>query len=294
MREVPAGTVVGGDHRVVRLLSTGSMGAVYVAEQLSTGAQRALKVLRSEYVANPDLFKRFEREAHLAARIPSEHVAQIIAAGVDEQLEAPWISMELLEGVHLGEHVEEHGPLPKEEVREIAEQLCHALGAAHSLGIVHRDLKPANIFLSKPRRVGSSRVVKVLDFGLARLVAENLTVTGVVIGTPNWMSPEQTFGKPATPATDVWAIGLLVFYMLAGRPFWRACATPNDRRVVMNEIANEPIPIASTRALELGAGDCLPKGFDPWFAHCVARSPDDRFMSAAAAYNALAQTLSSP
>jgi serine/threonine protein kinase len=105
------------------------------------------------------------------------------------------------------------------------------------------------------------------------------------------MSPEQTFGKPATPATDVWAIGLIVFYMLTGRPFWRACLEPNDRRVVMKEIAFEPIPIASTRAIEIGAGDILPRGFDTWFAHCVARSPEERFMSAAAAYAALAHTL---
>jgi serine/threonine protein kinase len=290
-REIAGGTVVGGDYRIMRPLASGSMGAVYVAEQISTGAQRALKILRAEYVANDELFKRFEREAHLAGRIPSEHVAQIIGAGVDKELRAPWIAMELLEGITLDEHVAEQGQLPKDAVREIAEQICHALGAAHTLGIVHRDLKPGNIFLSQPRRVGSARVVKVLDFGLARLVAENLTVTGLVIGTPNWMSPEQTFGKAATPATDVWAIGLIVFYMLAGRPFWRACLEPNDRRVVMQEIANEPIPIASARALELGAGDCLPRGFDTWFAHCVARSPDDRFMSAAAAFTALASTL---
>jgi serine/threonine protein kinase len=289
--ELPFGTVVGNDYMVVRLLGRGASSSVYVAEQLSTAAHRALKVLTPEYNANEMLFKRFEREAHLASRIPSEHVAQIIASGVDGKLRLPWISMELLEGQHLGDHIGEHGPLPKGIVREISEQLCHGIAAAHGLGIVHRDLKPANIFLSEPRRVGASRVVKVLDFGLARVTNENLTLQGHVIGTPNWMSPEQTRGDPATPATDVWTIGLLVFYMLAGRPFWRACLEPNDRAVVMREIANEPVPIASTRALEIGAGDCLPKGFNQWFAQCVARSPEDRFVGAAAAYAALAHTL---
>jgi serine/threonine-protein kinase len=276
---------------VVRLLSRGSTSSVYVAEQLSTAANRALKILNGDYVANDTLYKRFEREAHLAARIRSDHVAQIIASGIDAKLRLPWISMELLEGQHLGDHVAEKGPLPKQTVRDIAEQLCHALAAAHALGIVHRDLKPANVFLSEPRRVGASRMVKVLDFGLARLLAENLTLQGFAMGTPNWMSPEQITGEHATPAADVWAIGLLVFYMLAGMPFWKACTEPKDRADVMREIAREPIPIASTRALQLGAGDCLPKGFDPWFAQCVARSPADRFVSAAGAYAALAHTL---
>jgi serine/threonine protein kinase len=126
------------------------------------------------------------------------------------------------------------------------------------------------------------------------LIIGVLTATGLVIGTPNWMSPEQALGKAATPATDVWAIGLVAFYMLTGRPFWRASVRPDDRRGVMKEIALEPIPIASTRALELGIESALPAGFDPWFAQCVARPPEDRFHTATAAYKALAQTLGPP
>src|SRR5262245_26249190 len=96
--EVPYGTVVGADYMVVRPLGRGSMGALYVAEQLSTAHHRALKVLRREYIADDTLFKRFEREAQMAAKIPSEHVAQVIASGVDERMQVPWIAMELLEG----------------------------------------------------------------------------------------------------------------------------------------------------------------------------------------------------
>jgi serine/threonine protein kinase len=289
--EVPFGTVVGGDYMVVRSLRRGSMGALYVAEQLSTAGHRALKILRREYVSDPTLFKRFEREAQMAARIPSEHVTHIIASGVDQKLQVPWIAMELLEGQTLGDHVEEAGPMPKMVVRQIFEQLCHAIAAAHAIGIVHRDLKPANIFLSQARRVGAEKMVKVLDFGVASIIAESLTILGSPLGTPNWMSPEQTRGEAPTTATDVWALGLIAFYMLSGRSFWRSALKPGNELGVMREIADEPVPIASMRALELGAGAYIPRGFNEWFAQCVARSPNERFVNANAAYAALAQAL---
>jgi eukaryotic-like serine/threonine-protein kinase len=289
--EVAFGNVVGGDFMIVRPLNRGSMGALYVAEQLSTASHRALKMLRREYVSDETLFKRFEREAQMAAKIPSEHVVQIIASGVDEKLQVPWIAMELLQGQHLGDHVEEHGPMPKEVVRQIFEQLCHAIAAAHAVGVVHRDLKPANIFLSEARRVGAQKMVKVLDFGVARIIAESLTLSGAPLGTPNWMSPEQTRGEQATTATDVWALGLIAFYMLTGRLFWRSCLKPDSELGVMKEIAEEAIPIASMRALELGAGNHVPQGFNEWFAQCMARNPQERFVNATAAYAALAHTL---
>ncbi len=291
--EVPYGTVVGNDYMVVRPLNRGSMGALYVAEQLSTASMRALKILRREYVSDPTLYKRFEREAQVAARIPSEHVAQTIAAGVDGKLDVPWIAMELLEGQNLGDHIEERGPVPKDRVREILEQLCHALAAAHKLGIVHRDLKPANVFLSEAKRVGTKTVVKVLDFGIAKILAESVTLQGSQLGTPSWMAPEQTLGDTITPATDVWALGLLAFYMLTGRMFWRSPlqVEPANHVAVMREILHEPIPIAWARAIELGVADRIPEGFNEWFAQCVTRKPGDRFVTAGGAYAALANTL---
>jgi eukaryotic-like serine/threonine-protein kinase len=291
--EVPYGTVVGGDYMVVRPLGRGSMGALYVAEQLSTAHHRALKVLRREYIADDTLFKRFEREAQMAAKIPSEHVAQVIASGVDERLQVPWISMELLEGQNLAAYIEETGPMSSLMVKQIFEQLCHAIDAAHKLGIVHRDLKPANVFLSEARRVGAHKMVKVLDFGVAKIVSESLTLLGSPLGTPNWMAPEQTRGEPAKmkPSTDVWALGLLAFYMLTGKLFWRACMRGEGDTAVMKEINEEAVPIASVRALELGAGDRIPRGFNEWFAQCVVRSPDERFKNAGAAYRALTQSI---
>jgi serine/threonine protein kinase len=289
--EVPYGTVVGGDYMVLRPLSRGSMGSLYVAEQLSTSSHRALKVLRREYVSDLTLYKRFEREAQVAARIPSEHVAQVIAAGIDGKLDAPWIAMELLEGQNLADHVGEHGPMPKDAVRHALEQLCHALAAAHKLGIIHRDLKPANVFLSEARRVGTQKVVKVLDFGIAKIIAESVTLQGAPLGTPNWMAPEQMLGEETTTASDVWALGLLAFYMLTGKAFWRATVRGDDTRPLMREILHEPIPIAWARAIELGVAERIPRGFNEWFAQCVARAPADRFVTAAGAYAALANAL---
>ncbi len=290
--EVPFGTVVGGDFMVQRPLRRGSMGAIYVAEQLSTGSLRALKVLRREYVADETLFKRFEREAQVVAKIPSEHVAQTIAAGVDAKLDVPWIALELLEGQSLSDYLSEHGPIEKDLVRAWLEQLCHALAAAHKLGIVHRDLKPANVFLSDARRVGSPRVVKVLDFGIAKIIAEStFTLQGVPLGTPSWMAPEQATGEAITPAADVWSLGLLAFAMLTGRSFWKNAGRDDAVVALMQEIVKEPIPIAWARAGELGVETKIPEGFNPWFAQCVARAPAERFVNAGAAYAALASAL---
>lgn len=289
---VAFGTVIGGDFMIVRPIGRGSTGALYAAEQLSTSSLRALKLMRAEYASDPTLLKRFEREAQAAARIPSEHVAHVIAAGIDRKLQLPWIAMELLEGQHLAHYVEERGPLDARSVRDFVEQLCHALAAAHELGIVHRDLRPENVFVGEARRVGAERVVKVLDFGLAKIIADTvpLTLQGSVLGTPSWMAPEQATGGPVTAAADVWAVGLLAFYMLTGKAFWLA-SQRDDAPAVLAEILEAPIPIAWGRASELGVGERIPRGFSEWFAQCVTRQPEHRFVNAAAAYAALSSAL---
>jgi len=130
-------------------------------------------------------------------------------------------------------------------------------------------------------------VVKVVDFGIARIAAEALTLRGEPLGTPSWMAPEQARGETCTTGTDVWAVGLVVFYMLTARRFWRSEGDAH----VLREIAYDPVPIASIRGLELGVSELVPRGFDEWFAQCVARSPNDRFVNAAGAYAALSQVL---
>src|SRR5688572_19878197 len=170
------GTVFGGEFKIVRALSSGGMGAVYIAEQASTGKTRALKLMHPELVADAKLRERFEQEARVGALIASDHVVQVIAAGIDPATGAPWMAMELLEGEDLADYLRRRGALPVDEVREIFRQLCHALGAAHAAGIVHRDMKPENIFLAKTRSASGEVCVKVLDFGIAKVVAESKTM----------------------------------------------------------------------------------------------------------------------
>ncbi len=284
------GSVVAGDYRILRALARGGMGSVYVAEQLSTGRERALKVLHAQLTQQDVMRRRFEQEARIGAKIKSEHVVEVIAAGVDDAAGTPWLVMELLEGEDLADYLSRTGPLSPTQTGEIIAQLCHALGAAHAVGVVHRDLKPENVFLATSRRLGASFTVKVLDFGIAKVVAEAKSNTTDAVGTPLYMAPEQTSaGQSVGPQADVWALGLLVFHMLTGRPYWKGGNTGSSSAMaVLREVVIEPLVTASERAQALGAAGELPPGFDDWFARAVAREPADRFPDAAQAYRALA------
>ena len=278
-----AGTVFAGDFRVVRPLSEGGMGAVYVVEQLSTGVTRALKLMRPELVSDPSLRRRFEQEA---ARIASEHVVAVLAAGVDAPSGMPWLVMELLDGSDLADLIARDGALPVERARPIFDQLCHAVGAAHAAGIVHRDLKPENVFVAKAQRAGADVTVKVLDFGIAKIFADAKTSKTDAMGSPLWMAPEQTErGDRIGPQTDVWALGLIAFTVLTGRKYWLCAEDPNaGMTALLREIVLEPLATASARAAALGAQVAPPPGFDAWFAKCVSRDPATRFADATAAH----------
>jgi serine/threonine protein kinase len=281
-----------GDYRVVRPLSEGGMGAVYVAEQISTGKQRALKLMLPQLVADPKLRSRFEQEAKIGARIESEHIVEVVGAGIDAQTGVPWLAMELLRGEDLSALVTRAGALPQSAVLEIIEQLCHAVGAAHAVGIVHRDLKPENIFIAESRRTGARYMVKVLDFGIAKVTAEAKTAHTAAVGSPMWMAPEQTGRAAVGTGADVWAIGLIVFHLLTGRYFWRAA--DDDGATIahlLREIVLDPSPGAPARAAELGRAQLLPPGFDAWFTRSVDRDAAARFPNAAEQSVALATLL---
>jgi formylglycine-generating enzyme required for sulfatase activity/serine/threonine protein kinase len=257
------------------------MGAVYVVDQLSTGKQRALKVMAPELATDPAIRERFVLEARAASKIESDHVVEIVTAGVDEDTGAPFIVMELLKGEELADAAMRTGPLPLGDVNEILAQVGHALEQAHGHGIVHRDLKPENIFLSSGRRRDQSFTAKVLDFGIAKLVAEGQgQKTGTQpLGTPLFMSPEQTDRRGRiTPATDVWALGLIAFRLLTGTDYWRE--RDGSLAQLLREIVVDELPFASLRANELGIGHLIPPGFDAWFARCVNRNIDARFAEA--------------
>jgi serine/threonine protein kinase len=280
-----ADEIFAGDYRVVAPLAAGGMGAVYQVEQLSTGKQRALKLMRPQLALDEKMRQRFLREARVGARIESEHVVEVIGAGVDGASGIPWLAMELLNGETLGDRLVKHGPMSFRETAQVISELCHAVGAAHAAGIVHRDLKPENLFLAVPRREGAPFVLKVLDFGIAKLVAEAEARETGAVGTPLWMAPEQAqTGSDVSPASDVWAIGLIAFWLLTGDVYWNSArdedATPLK---ILWEVVNGPLEPASRRAAQWGAAGWLPEGFDGWFAKCVVRAPSERFADARAA-----------
>ena len=276
------GSVFAGDFEVVRLLADGGMGSVYVVEQRSTGKRRALKVMHPRLLRDPTLRERFTQEARLGARIQSDHVVEVVGAGLDAETGIPWMAMELLHGRDLAATLLARGALPLAEAQDIMRQAGHGLSRAHRLGIVHRDLKPENLFLADMRREGVGPTVKVLDFGIAKVMQET-RATGATIGglgTPLWMAPEQTHGGMITPATDVWALGLIGFALLTGRSYWRCATGDASLTVVLMEMFAAPMPPPSERVAELGLPPTLPPGFDEWFAQCVAREAGERFVSA--------------
>jgi phosphate transport system substrate-binding protein len=284
------GAVVAGAYRVVSLLAEGGMGAIYEAEQIATGARRALKVMHLQFAGDDGLRARFIREARLATAIPSDHIALVIDAGLDASTGALFIVMELLDGATLSQELRRRGAFAWPDSLLILGQVAHALGAAHAQGVVHRDLKPSNVFLSKSRHASVAFTVKLLDFGIAKAVAGSAEATAAVLGTPTWMAPEQTNIEASVgPEADVWSFGLLTFMLLTGRHYF---ATANARTAataaILREVLIEPLRPASLRAAEVGFADRLPEGFDGWFARAVDRIPSRRFGDARAAFDALA------
>jgi len=293
MTPLEPGTVYARDYRVVRAMARGGMGSVYEVEQLSTSKTRALKVLHGQLATDAKIRQRFEQEARASARIESDHVVDVVAAGVDDGDGTPWLVMEFLKGVDLAKHLERRGPLPPAEVLEIFRQMGHALAAAHRAGLVHRDLKPENIFLAESRREGAPFTVKVLDFGIAKALADAPGRATMAMGTPYWMAPEQTeVSNIIQPATDVWALGLIAYSLLTNACYWRSAAKPEAGVAgVLIEMTTGVLDPPSARAREYGRDGLLPPGFDAWFLRCVARTPGERFPSAAECVAALTPVL---
>ena len=264
LQKLEPGAVFAEEFRIVRPLAAGGMGAVYVAEQLSTAKVRALKVMLPDVVADPRHRERFMQEARVGARIQSPHVVEVTDAGVDDASGTPWIAMELLEGETLAERVRREGPLDGATFRAVMEQLGDAIGSAHAAGVVHRDLKPENLMIARSRLRGVPFVLKVLDFGIATVLSERAAAATVttVIGSPMWMAPEQANrGAKVSAAADVWALGLIAFFACTGRCFWPALEGAEESfnlSALLVDIMVHPIPPAAERAAALGVADRLP------------------------------------
>jgi tRNA A-37 threonylcarbamoyl transferase component Bud32 len=289
--QLEPGSTFATDFRIERSLSAGGMGAGYLVKHLKTDRLRALKLMHAELATNADLRRRFEQEARVGANIRSEHVVEVIDTGVDDDSGLPWLAMEYLEGADLLSTIEQRGALAPDEVGQMFAQMCHALEAAHSVGVVHRDLKPENVFLAVSQREGLPFpfTVKVLDFGIAKVVQEaQRTDRTVQVGSPLWMAPEQSMADGTiTPGTDIWALGLLAFFLLTGRSYWRSGNQDASPVMILREVTMDPIVPSSQRAAELGVAQLLPTDFDGWFARCVARDAAERFTTVSELRDAL-------
>jgi serine/threonine protein kinase len=271
--------------RILAYVGQGSMGAVYRAESLPDGAIVALKIVNLAAGQDGRAERRFEREVESGSRIQSPFVARTLASGKLGERGLAWLAMEFAEGVGVEELVRARGELTPHEARQVLEQLFAALAAAHREGIVHRDLKPENVRVHDD---GEALAVKVLDFGIAKEVGvSTLSGTTPGLGAPLWTAPEQgRDGYAPLPASDVWALGLLTFFVLTGSIYWRHASERASMADLAIELLKSEIEPPSSRARELGATE-LPAGFDAWFARSVQRDENARFPDASAAWLAL-------
>lgn len=270
---LPAGALIADRYRLETPIGSGAMGSVWRALHVRLDAPVAIKLLNAAIADEAVMVERFMREARAAAAVRSSHVVKIFDYGVDGG--APYIAMELLVGETLEARLAARGALTLPELDRVFGEIARAVGVAHELGVVHRDLKPANIFLA---REGDHEVTKVLDFGIAKLIDRRLeapaaraTDTGILLGTPHYMSPEQARGhREVDHRADLWALAVLAFECSTGRhPF--ESETLGD--LVVRICTGAP-PLPSAVA-------ALPTRFDRWFLRGVSKEPGDRFGSAA-------------
>lgn len=229
-----------GDFRIVRRLGQGGMGAVYLAEQTSLKRKVALKLLRPELTADPAALQRFRAEAEAVARITHANIVQVYAVG--EADGTPFMALEFVDGKTLREIVVRKGPPDLPVCVAIMKQVAAALQRASEAGLVHRDIKPENILVTR------NVEVKVADFGLSRLLNQDqelhLTQTGMTMGTPLYMSPEQVRNRPLDPRSDIYSFGVTCYFMFAGQPPFHG-TTPME--VALKHCEEEPPALSALR-----------------------------------------------
>ena len=288
------GTVFAGRYRVLRRIAMGGMGAVYEVMHLETERRLALKVMLPHIVQSAEMRERFRREARVAAQVESEHIVDVHDAGIDEATESPYLVMELLRGEEVAKALRRLGRFGAVETVNVLHQAALALDKTHRASIVHRDLKPENLFLTE-REDGQLRV-KVLDFGIAKLIAEGSTQDPGTrsLGTPLYMAPEQfRAGLPVSPLTDVYALGMIAYTMLVGTSYWAEEAKDSSNVFMFaGAVMQGPREPASVRARRHGV-PIMPT-FDPWFAQATAAQAQARWPGAVAAVAALADALGVP
>jgi len=278
------GSIVADRYLILKKLGEGGMGRVYLAEHVKMGRKSALKVLHPGMVKNLDAITRFNREAANASRISHANVAAVYDFGetADGLI---YLAMEYVDGQSLGSVIERHGPLSPKRAAEIVRQTAEALAVAHEVGLVHRDLKPDNILLVPTRDGGD--LVKVVDFGIAKAADEEtqkVTKTGHVIGTPDYMSPEQFAGDVLDGRSDIYSLGLVAFNMLTGRlPF----ASESARESLIMRLTDTPMSLRRVSpTIE------WPDAVQTAIGKALARDPARRYQSASEFGNAFYEAVS--
>jgi len=278
------GELIAGKYTIDRILATGGMGVVVAAKHIRLDQRVAIKFLLPEMLDREELVARFLREAQATVGLHGEHAVRVYDVGTLET-GSPYLVMELLRGNDLDEELEVRGPLDVEEAVEYTLQACEAIAEAHRVGIVHRDIKPSNLFLA--RRPDGSRIVKVVDFGISKLLADEaqrglnskLTTTTAMLGSPQYMSPEQVrSARDVDGRTDIWSLGCVLYEMLANVPPFSAETVSAVSAMI---VADKP---PSLRALR---GDAPPE-LCKVVMRCLEKNRERRYRTVAALAEALA------
>jgi serine/threonine-protein kinase len=278
------GVVVANRFRIREKIASGGFGAIYRAEHMASGHQVAIKVLHPQLAADPNVIERFRREGKTLSKLRAPHTVTTYEFGEasDGML---YIVMELLKGESLHERLRERHSIPWREALQIARAICISLAEAHAIGIVHRDLKPANIHLEAR---DNTDYVKVLDFGIAKIKRgssmedqQDLTNAGQMIGTIDYMSPEQILGGQPDGRSDIFTLGILLFEMISGRRPFAESATPTS---ILAALLTQVAPKLSTFIP-------VPSALDAIVAKCLAREQADRFADVADLADAIDRVL---
>ena len=262
MADVAENTLVDGRYRVRDRIGSGGMADVYEAEDVHLGREVALKLMHRRFSRDDQFVERFRREASAAARLQHPHVVGVFDRG--EHDGTYYIAMERLEGRTLKDLIVEEAPLDQERVVNLGLQIVGAAGFAHDHGVIHRDLKPHNVI------VGPDDELKVTDFGIARAGASEMTETGSIMGTAQYLSPEQAEGQAVTAASDVYSIGVVLYEMLAGRVPFEADSAVS---IALKHLTEAPPPLSIFRP------DVHP-ALEAVIARALAKDPADRYPTA--------------
>ncbi|MFF8915957.1 protein kinase [Streptomyces sp. NPDC015032] len=279
------GSVAGGRYQLRDLLGEGGMASVYLAYDSALDRQVAIKTLHTELGREQSFRERFRREAQAVAKLQHTNIVSVFDTGEDELGGAlmPYIVMEYVEGQPLGSvlqaDIQSHGAMPADKALKVTSDVLAALDTSHEMGLVHRDIKPGNVMVTR------RGVVKVMDFGIARAMQSgvtSMTQTGMVVGTPQYLSPEQALGRGVDARSDLYSVGIMLFQLLTGRiPF----DADSPLAIAYAHVQEEPVAPSTINRSVTPAMDAL-------VARALKKNPNERFPSAAAMQDEIARVLS--